>query len=88
MLEAHPVEAADYGHAKVSDLEGARAVAEDVVRLDVHHNYSMAVQERQPLQSSAHFMLHAMLDTSSKHLTDCARTQLPADSLMQLQCPV
>lgn len=57
----HPVEAADDGHAKVSNLEGARAVAEYVVRLDVHDNDTMAVQELQPLHACS------LLHTQSRH---------------------
>jgi len=50
---AYPVEAAHNSHAKVSNLKGARAIAKDIIRLDVHDYHPMAVQEIQPLHLQA-----------------------------------
>ena len=69
MCETHPIEAAHDGHAKVSDLEGAGGVAEDVVRLDVHDYDAMAVQEVQALhtQAASHICNAAALENSGAH---------------------
>ena len=54
---AHLVEAARDGQAEVADLEGAVPVPEQVVRLDVHDNDAVAVQELQPLERTQQRLL-------------------------------
>ena len=85
---AYPLCAAHNCQPKVADLEGAIAVAEDIVRLDVHDNHFVRMQELQPLCNLPEHLPHDSFKQQLSLLLSLQHMQATASALDTVVLPL